>query len=72
MRSESIAKAWTIAHKALKECYKGPGIIAGKHHFDDFWARDSFFASWGSLAAGDFTEVRSNLDLFFRFQKKED
>lgn len=65
-----IQRALEIAQRDLRACYIGPGIIAGKHHFDDYWARDSFFASWGALVLGDFSKVKDNLHLFIRFQDK--
>lgn len=64
-----IDRAVEIAKNDLNDCCKSPGIIAGKRHFDDFWARDSFFASWGFIATKDFEKAKSNLDFFIKFQR---
>ena len=66
-----IDQAIKVAKRDLNSCYLGAGIIAGKKHFDDYWARDSFFASWGFIALGDFEKVKSNLDFFLKFQNRE-
>ncbi|MBR9690820.1 hypothetical protein GOV08_03995 [Candidatus Woesearchaeota archaeon] len=57
-------KASDIVKKALRSCYKKNGIIAGKTHFNYYWARDSFFASWGALEIKDYKIVRKNLENF--------
>ncbi len=61
--------AYEIAAKSLRACYQKNGIIAGPHHFTDYWARDSYFAAFGALAIGDFKIVKKQLKLFFSFQK---
>ena len=66
-----ISKAQKIAGQDLRACYREAGIMAGATHFDDFWARDAFFASWGALALGDFDKVRQNLDLFLSYQRPD-
>ena len=55
---KNIAKAIEIATEELRACYFKQGIVAGTHHFTDYWARDAFFASFGSLAIGDTKIVR--------------
>ncbi|MBU0758653.1 MAG: hypothetical protein KKF44_11395 [Nanoarchaeota archaeon] len=67
----TIEKAYSIAKKALRSNYKEHGIFAGTHHFDDYWARDSLYASWGALELGDHDIVKKNLELFMGFQKKD-
>jgi glycogen debranching enzyme len=62
--------AFEIAKRDLRACYGKEGIFAGLHHFRDYWARDSFFASLGSLEIGDFEIVKSNLELFLKYEKK--
>ena len=54
--SENIQKSIEIAKLTLRSNYTDAGIVAGKDHFSDVWARDSLFASFGSIALGD-TEV---------------
>ncbi|MFC1616846.1 amylo-alpha-1,6-glucosidase [Candidatus Margulisiibacteriota bacterium] len=53
--------AFQIAVKTLRNRYTENGIHAGKTHFSDIWLRDSCFASFGSLALGDYEIVRQNL-----------
>jgi glycogen debranching enzyme len=69
--SEIVQKALDIAIKDLRSCYQEEGIVAGLKHFDDYWARDSFFASLGSIAIGDFEIARKNFLLFLKFQKAD-
>lgn len=59
-------KAFLIAKNALKSCYSKYGIVAGKTHFNDYWARDSFYASLGALELKDYEIVKKNLELFLR------
>lgn len=65
------SKALSIAIKDLRECYESEGIIAGRHHFTDYWGRDAFFAAWGSLEIGDHDIVRKNTRLFFNNQRED-
>lgn len=67
MREISI----NIAINALKNCYKKNGIIAGATHFDSYWARDSFYASWGALELNDTKIVKTNLENFIKHQKED-
>ncbi len=60
----NLEKAKEIAKRDLKACYGKKGIFAGTNHFKDYWARDSFFASLGSLAINDKNIVKKNLELF--------
>ncbi len=61
--------AFEIAKDNLKACFKENGIVASIDHFSDFWARDSFYASWGLLKIKEFEKVKSNLNLFIKHQK---
>jgi len=63
--------AINIATNSLRACYVDKGIIAGPHHFTDYWARDSYFASLGSLAIGDHKIVSEMVALFFDYQRKD-
>lgn len=69
--NKNIRRAISIAKRDLRNCYLDNGVIGGLDHFDDYWARDSFFASWGSLAIGDIDIVRKNLELFINFQRAD-
>lgn len=66
-----MSNASQIAEKNLRACFKGRGITASVKNFHDFWARDSFFASWGLLELGESERVRSNLEFFADYQKKD-
>lgn len=63
-------KALSIAKNALNKCYKKEGIVAGATHFNYFWARDSFFASWGALELKNYKIVKRNLETFIKYQKE--
>ncbi|MFH0875945.1 MAG: amylo-alpha-1,6-glucosidase [archaeon] len=65
-----IDKAFHIAVSCLRSNYRESGIYAGKHHFNDYWARDSFFASLGAMSLGDYDIVKKNISLFLKNQKK--
>ena len=60
----------SIAISSLRRCYSNNGIYAGLHQFKDFWARDSFYASFGALEIGDLDIVKRNLSLFLHFEKQ--
>lgn len=55
--------ALEIAAKSLRACYEQRGIVTGALR-KVYWSWDSFFASWGSLALGDFDIVKRNLELY--------
>jgi glycogen debranching enzyme len=60
-----------IATRELRACYTSEGIIAGTHHFTDYWARDGFFAALGSLSIGDQDIVEKMIAIFYRHQRKD-
>lgn len=64
-----LQQATIIASEGLRKCYTNDGIIAGRHHFTDYWARDGFFAALGSLALGDQTIVEKMVRNFFKHQR---
>ena len=64
-------KASRIATEELRACYQEGGIVAGTHHFTDYWGRDGFFASMGALAIQDFEVVRNMVDTFFDHQRAD-
>ncbi len=66
---DEIKKAFLISVKSLRSCYTEEGILAGQHNFVDYWARDSFFASLGSIEIGDIDQVKVNLKLYIKHQK---
>ncbi len=67
----NLDEATAIAKKSLRACYQDDGIIAGPHHFTDYWARDGFFAAFGSLAIGDTNIIKKMLALFFSYQRSD-
>jgi glycogen debranching enzyme len=68
---DNINKAYEIAKNVLRSNYKENGIYAGQRHFDDYWARDGFFASLGALELKDFEIAKKNLELFIKYQNKD-
>ena len=66
---DKIKEAYDIAVKNLKGCYSDRGIVAGLHHFDAYWARDAFFAAYGSLELKDFPIVKKQLNYFLEKSK---
>ena len=66
-----MEKPESIAKNSLRKCYKKHGIVAGATHFNYFWARDSFYASWGALEIGDHKIVKKNLESFIKYQKND-
>lgn len=67
---DPIKKAYKIAVKCLRSCYAEHGILAGTSLWDDYWSRDSFFASWAALELKDYEIVKKNLLFFIKHQKK--
>jgi len=63
-------QAEKIASYSLRLCYSKNGIFAGRRHYDDYWARDAFFASFGACRLRDFQLIRKMLAMFAYFQKK--
>lgn len=68
---DAVDAAYSIALNNLRDRYSQRGIEAGQSHFSDVWARDSFFASFGSLSIGDFNVVKLNIDTKLRFMKED-
>ena len=66
-----VRQAYEIAARSLKRCYDEKGILAGRHQFEDYWARDSMFASLGALRLSDTEIVRKSLDLYLGWQKAD-
>ena len=58
---DRIKEAYGIAVKNLRSCYADHGIIAGLNQFNDYWARDAFYASFGALELKDFLVVKKLL-----------
>ena len=52
--TDSITNAYRIALSDLKSNYRELGIYAGPKNHREYWARDSFFASFGCCAVGDY------------------
>jgi glycogen debranching enzyme len=54
--------AYNMAVATLQDRYADNGILAGKGHFSDLWARDFCFAGWGALKLGDYEVVKQGLE----------
>ena len=67
----NLEKALQIAANDLRACYEDKKIVAGRRHFDDYWARDAFFAIRGSKELGDLEVVKNTLQLFLDYQKED-
>lgn len=67
--TQQYDSALAIAMHNMRACCVDDGIVASADHYDDFWARDAFFASWGVMAAGDTGRAQSLCRLFARHQK---
>ena len=65
---ETIRRAYRIAVRDLRACYNPTGIVAGRLHFNAYWARDGFWALFGALVLGDYDQARAHLDTFIRYQ----
>ena len=65
---EIIHRAYHIAVRDLRACYNPDGIVAGRLHFNAYWARDGFCASFGALTLGDADQVKALLQIFMQFQ----
>ncbi len=63
-------KCFSLAVNNLRKCYGEDGIRAGLHQFNDYWSRDSMWASLGALIIGDYEIVRKNLETFIKAEKK--
>lgn len=56
--------AFEIASESLRGNYSGKGILAGKKNYPQYWLRDFAFASFGSMALGDYEIVKRSLEEF--------
>ena len=65
--SDKIEKAIQIAKENLRQCYTKRGILTGSRQV--YWSWDSFFASFGAIAIGDFDIVKTNLKLYLSYQR---
>lgn len=52
MTKKVIYNVEKILLNDLRDCFKGPGILASPVNFSDYWARDSFWTAIGVLEAG--------------------
>ena len=66
-----LAQAYAMAVSGLRACYEEHGIVAGRHHYDDYWTRDAGFAWLAALELGDFDPVRRHLSLLCSFQRRD-
>jgi len=67
---KEVRNALEIAERDLRQCYTKSGIFAGRGHFQEYWARDSFFALLGSNSMGDFAQSKKTLQLFLDLQNE--
>src|SRR3989442_1899207 len=65
---DTIRRGYGIAVRDLRACYNPDGIVAGRLHFNAYWARDGFWALFGALALGDHAQARAQLETFIRYQ----
>lgn len=65
-----MTTAIAVAKRALASCVKADGIIAGRHHFVDLWARDSLFASFGATVSGNGEWSRRTIESFVSRQRQ--
>lgn len=69
--SKGLEEVINLAASELRSCYTNKGIIGGTHHFTDYWARDGYFASLGSLTIGDNEIVETMLQTFYNYQRRD-
>jgi glycogen debranching enzyme len=69
-QSDTIRQAYGVAVRDLRACYNPDGIVAGRLHFNAYWARDGLWAVFGALALGDFRQAFAELNTFMRFQTR--
>jgi len=68
-RQELITRAYEIAARDLRACYNPDGIVAGRTHFNAYWARDGFWGVFGALELRDFDQAHRHLDFFAKAQR---
>jgi len=70
--NSTVKDAYGIALSDLRKCYTEKGILAGRRsrRYNQYWARNGFFASAGALSLGDYGQVKKNLKLFSSLQGK--
>lgn len=71
MSNSVLQKAFEIAKKELRACYDEFGIVAGRHHFDEYWTRDAGFACLGAIVLGDFDIVKKQISFWASMQRKD-
>ncbi len=62
---------YKIALEELRSNYGEFGIYANPFKHRQYWARDSFIASYGACSVGDFDHVKKNLNTFIEFQRSD-
>lgn len=67
---ETILEAYNLAVRDLRACYNPEGIVAGRTHFNAYWARDGFWAVFGALELGDYKQALLHLELFAKYQRQ--
>tara|TARA_Y100000310_G_C20702301_1_gene831019 strand:- start:2330 stop:3421 length:1092 start_codon:yes stop_codon:yes gene_type:complete len=67
----TVTNALEVAHNDLRRCFTDYGILAGRKRLGFYRARDSFFASLGANALGEYTASWKSIDLFLDRQRKD-
>lgn len=67
----NVFTAYEKAVVTLRDRYDPLGILAGKDHFSDLWARDFCFAGLGALALGDHHAVQRGIETLIAFMKDD-
>lgn len=57
--------------RALRAQYALRGVYAGASHFRDVWARDAFFASFGSVSIGDVAHAQDTVQFFLDYMRPD-
>jgi len=66
-----IKKLRRIALRDIRGCYHNNDVFASKINFSDYWARDTFWASYGLMEIGESDKVRQSLKLFLNHQRND-
>jgi len=69
--ASKLQETMVIATRELRACYKKEGIVAGNHHFTDYWGRDGYFALLGSISLKDYKIANKMLALFYKNQRSD-
>lgn len=68
---DELKQAYNIAKRDLRACYYSGGIVAGTHHYKDYWTRDAAFGFFGALCLEDYEIVEKHLAMLARMQRND-